>query len=173
MQTCLFICGSAWKSKHNPFFKFTWNLPLLEVSTTHKICLFGSFCNSIHFETHEICHLRSFCNSFHFATFCHIFQRYCNFCSNIFNFCKVIATFLIFATFLHCNFWQNALSLPILFIAIIMQSFTMQFITWFWFERYRVTEFYLIKVLLLKVLIKGPHNYWVTSALVIANKMVK
>ena len=41
-------------------------------------------------------------------------------------FCNVIATFagisFIFATFLHCNYWQNALSSPILFTAFIMQS---------------------------------------------------
>ena len=127
----LFICSSDRKSKHKHLFKFTWNLPF-KVSETQEICLFGSFCNSINF-----------------ATFCHILQRYCNFCSNISSFCNVIATFaaiflifatllqllqryfLFLATFLHCNYWQNALSSPILFIAFIMQSFSMQFITWF------------------------------------------
>ena len=61
-------------------------LCLLEVFATHEICLFGSFCNSIHF-----------------TTFCHILQCYCNFCSDISNFCNVIATFA--ALFLiSCNF---------------------------------------------------------------------
>ena len=111
LQTSLFICGSARKSKHKPLFKFTWNLPFLwkfpqpmkfafsEVSATHEICLLGSFSNS-----------------FHFATFCHILQRYCNFCSDIFNFCNVIATFLILQFYL---------------LHLLCKSFTMQFITWF------------------------------------------
>ena len=123
LQIHLFICGSARKSKHKPLFKFTWNLP------------FWKFPQLMKFAFSEAS-----------VTFCHIFQRYCNFCSVIFNFATLLQSFLFLATFLHCNYWQNALSSPILFIAFIMQSFTMQFTTWFKFERY-----------------SGLHNYWVFS----------
>ena len=123
METRLFICGSAWKSKHKPLFKFTWNLPFFGSFRNPWNLPFQKFLQLNSFATNEICLLGSFSNSFHFATFCHILQRYCNFCSDIFNFCNVIATFFIFATFLHCNYWQNALSSPILFIAFIMQKF--------------------------------------------------
>ena len=125
----------------------------LEVSATHEICLLEVSATQFFLKLMKFAFLEV--SSIHSISqrFCHILQRYCNFCSDIY-FCNVIATFLIFAPFLHCNYWQNALSSPILFIAFIMQSFTMQFTTWFKFERYSGLHNYrvfLIKVLLLKV----------------------
>ena len=128
----LFIYGSAQKSKHKPLFKFTWNLPFLwEVSQF---------------------------NSIHFAMFCHILQHYCNFCSDISNFCNVIATFaVIFITF--CNFltlqflakffkFANFKKLHCIFNA----KFYHAIYCMIWISLvFIITEFYLIKVLLLKV----------------------
>ena len=93
-------------------FRNPWNLP------------FRKFLQLNSFATNEICLLGSFSNSFHFATFCHILQRYCNFCSDTFNLCNVTATFLIccnfltlqllakcfkFANFIHCIYYAKVL----------------------------------------------------------------
>ena len=87
-----------------------------------------------------------------------ISQRFATFCNVIATFAVIFLIFamllqllqhyfLFLATFLHCSYWQNSLSLRIFrnFIAFIMQSFTIQFITWFYL-RY-----------------SGVHNYRVLS----------
>ena len=95
----------------------------LEVSATHEICLFGSFCNSIllqlmKFAFLEVSAIHSI--SQRFATFCNVIAT---FAAIPLIFATLLQPFLFIATFLHCNYWQNALSSPILFIAFIMQKF--------------------------------------------------
>jgi len=55
-----------------------------------------------------------------FATFCNVIAT---FAAISLIFATLLQPFLFIATFLHCNYWQNALSSPILFIAFIMQKF--------------------------------------------------
>ena len=69
----------------------------------------------------EICLFGSFCNSIHFTTFCHILQRYCNSCNDITTFCNDIAL----------KFWANYSPILRNFIAFTMRSSTMQIIAWF------------------------------------------
>jgi len=54
-----------------------------------------------------------------FATFCNVIAT---FAAIPLIFATLLQPFLFIATFLHCNYWQNALSSPILFIAFIMQK---------------------------------------------------
>ena len=87
-----------------------------------KFLQLNSFCNSFLFATHDICLLEV--SAIH-----SISQRFAIFCNVIATFAAIsliFATLLqpfLFCNFLTCNYWQNALSLPILFIAFIMQKF--------------------------------------------------
>jgi len=109
LQVHLFICGSARKSKHKPLFKFTWNYPFFGSFRNPWNLPFRKFLQLNSFATNEICLLGSFSNSFHFATF----ATFCNVIATFIAISLIFATLfqpvLFIATFLHCNYWQNAL----------------------------------------------------------------
>ena len=126
----------------------------LEVSATHEICLFGSFCNSIllqlmKFAFLEVSAIHSI--SQRFATFCNVIATFAAISLTVaallqpFLFCnfptlQLLAKCFKFANFIHCIYYAKVLPCNLLHGFNLRD--TVVFI---------ITEFFLIKVLLLKV----------------------
>ena len=91
----------------------------MEVSATHEICLLEVSATQFFLQLMK----------FEVSAIHSILQRFATFCNVIATFAAIsliFATLLqpfLFCNFLTCNYWQNALSSPILFIAFIMQKF--------------------------------------------------